>query len=113
MLAKEINDWMYWKYNISVKIIDGIVLLIGKNWLVLKWYLSLFQSNCTAEANNFPHKETNLVPWNTTFFRKIVVYHQLVFFAMHPLKILNTIFCTAQVLSPKGVWDIDAEWSPI
>ena len=32
------------------------------------------------------------------FSRKFVVHHQPVFFAMHLLKILNTIFCTAQVL---------------
>ena len=39
-----------------------------------------------------------LVPRNTTFFRKIVVNHQSVLFVMHLLKILNTVFCTAQVL---------------
>ena len=32
------------------------------------------------------------------FPRQIVVQHQSVLFAMHLLKILNTIFCTAQVL---------------
>ena len=32
------------------------------------------------------------------FPRKIVVQHQSVLFAMHLLKILNTTFCTAQVL---------------
>ena len=43
-----------------------------------------------------------LVPWNTTFFSKIVVYHQPVLFKMHWLKILNTIFCTAPVLLLSG-----------
>ena len=33
-----------------------------------------------------------------TFFRKIVVHRQSVLFAVHLLKILNTIFCTPQVL---------------
>ena len=32
------------------------------------------------------------------FFRKVVVYYVLFLFAMHLLKILNTIICTAQVL---------------
>ena len=38
-----------------------------------------------------------LVPWNATFFRKNVVHHQPVLFAVHLLKILN-IFCTVQAL---------------
>ena len=39
-----------------------------------------------------------LVHGKTIFFGKIVLYHQPVLFEMHLLKILNTIFCTAQVL---------------
>ena len=39
-----------------------------------------------------------LVHGKTIFFGKIVVYHQPVFFEMHLLMILKTIFCTAQVL---------------
>ena len=35
---------------------------------------------------------------NETYYRIIDVYHQPVLFAMHLMKILNTIFCTAQVL---------------
>ena len=35
---------------------------------------------------------------NGNYYKKIVVYHQRVLFAMHLLKILNTISCTAQVL---------------
>ena len=36
------------------------------------------------------------------FFRKIVVYHQPVLFAMHLLKILNIIFCTVPISYPES-----------